>query len=45
MVVKPWKRLPREAVDSPSLELLKTQLYMALSNLTLLDGLRAGGMD
>lgn len=44
-MVKLWKRLPREPVDSGSLPLLKIQLYMALSNQTLLDRLGTRGMD
>jgi len=32
-VVKPWPRLPREAVDAPSLETLRARLDGALSNL------------
>jgi len=32
-VVKHWKRLPREAVDAPSLEVFKAGLDGALSNL------------
>ncbi|KFR09808.1 hypothetical protein N306_03122, partial [Opisthocomus hoazin] len=32
-VVKHWPRLPREAVDAPSLEVFKTRLDGALSNL------------
>ncbi|KFR13580.1 hypothetical protein N306_02329, partial [Opisthocomus hoazin] len=32
-VVKHWHRLPREAVESPSLELFKARLDGALSNL------------
>ncbi|KFW11404.1 hypothetical protein N326_01133, partial [Eurypyga helias] len=32
-VVKPWNRLPREAVDAPSLEVFKARLDEALSNL------------
>ncbi|KFZ64916.1 hypothetical protein N321_02240, partial [Antrostomus carolinensis] len=32
-VVRHWKRLPREAVDAPSLEVLKARLDEALSNL------------
>jgi len=32
-VVKHWNRLPREAVDAPSLEVLKARLNGALSNL------------
>ncbi|KFQ39440.1 hypothetical protein N332_03035, partial [Mesitornis unicolor] len=32
-VVRHWHRLPREAVDAPSLEVLKARLDRALSNL------------
>ncbi|KFP49885.1 hypothetical protein N323_07056, partial [Cathartes aura] len=32
-VVKHWNRLPREAVDAPSLETFKVRLDEALSNL------------
>jgi len=32
-VVRHWHRLPREAVDAPSLETLKARLDGALSNL------------
>ncbi|KFQ87433.1 hypothetical protein N337_02699, partial [Phoenicopterus ruber ruber] len=32
-VVRHWKRLPREAVNAPSLEVLKARLDGALSNL------------
>ncbi|KFW07787.1 hypothetical protein N326_10027, partial [Eurypyga helias] len=32
-VVKDWDRLPREAVDAPSLEVFKARLDEALSNL------------
>ncbi|KFW02242.1 hypothetical protein N326_06954, partial [Eurypyga helias] len=32
-VVRHWNRLPREAVDAPSLELFKARLDEALSNL------------
>ncbi|KFQ95094.1 hypothetical protein Y956_06211, partial [Nipponia nippon] len=31
-VVRHWNRLPREAVDAPSLEVLKARLDGALSN-------------
>ncbi|GAB0202820.1 hypothetical protein GRJ2_002747600 [Grus japonensis] len=31
-VVRPWHRLPREAVDAPSLEVFKTRLDGALGN-------------
>ncbi|KFR01604.1 hypothetical protein N306_14097, partial [Opisthocomus hoazin] len=33
LVVRHWNRLPREAVDSPSLEVFKARLDGALSNL------------
>ncbi|KFQ66103.1 hypothetical protein N335_13469, partial [Phaethon lepturus] len=32
-VVRHWNRLPREAVDAPSLEVFKVRLDRALSNL------------
>ncbi|KFQ06891.1 hypothetical protein N329_05955, partial [Haliaeetus albicilla] len=32
-VVRYWNRLPREAVDAPSLEVFKAKLDEALSNL------------
>ncbi|KFQ95786.1 hypothetical protein Y956_06392, partial [Nipponia nippon] len=32
-VVRHWKRLPREAVDAPSLKVFKARLDGALSNL------------
>ncbi|KGL89249.1 hypothetical protein N301_00265, partial [Charadrius vociferus] len=32
-VVRHWPRLPREAVDAPSLEVFKARLGGALSNL------------
>ncbi|KFP17000.1 hypothetical protein Z169_12540, partial [Egretta garzetta] len=32
-VLKPWNRLPREAVEAPSLEAFKARLDGALSNL------------
>ncbi|KFM00863.1 hypothetical protein AS27_00232, partial [Aptenodytes forsteri] len=32
-VVRHWNRLPREAVDAPSLEVFKASLDGALSNL------------
>ncbi|KFR03903.1 hypothetical protein Y956_04828, partial [Nipponia nippon] len=32
-VVRHWNRLPREAVDAPSLAVLKARLDRALSNL------------
>ncbi|KFW67194.1 hypothetical protein AS28_06046, partial [Pygoscelis adeliae] len=33
MVVRHWNRLPRQAVDAPSLEVFKARLDGALSNL------------
>ncbi|KFP90805.1 hypothetical protein N311_12892, partial [Apaloderma vittatum] len=32
-VVKHWNRLPKEAVDAPSLEVFKARFDVALSNL------------
>ena len=32
-VVTHWNRLPKEAVDAPSLEAFKARLYVALSSL------------
>ncbi|KFP94927.1 hypothetical protein N329_03604, partial [Haliaeetus albicilla] len=32
-VVRHWNRLPREAVDTPSLEIFKVRLDRALGNL------------
>ncbi|KFW02241.1 hypothetical protein N326_06953, partial [Eurypyga helias] len=32
-LVRHWNRLPREAVDAPSLEVFKARLHEALSNL------------
>jgi len=34
-VVRPWIRLPREAVDAPSLEVFKARLDGTLSNTIL----------
>ena len=34
-VVTPWNRLPKEAVDAPSLEAFKIRLDVALSSLVL----------
>jgi len=44
-VVKPWPRLPREAVDAPSLETFQARLDGALSTLIRwkLSLLTAGG--
>jgi len=33
MMVRPWPRSPRAAVDAPSLETFKARLDAALSNL------------
>jgi len=46
-VVRPWHRLPREAVDAPSLEVFKARLDGALSNLVYwkLSLLMAGGLE
>ncbi len=46
-VVRHWHRLPREAVDAPSLETFKARLDGALSNLIWLEMslLLAGGLD
>jgi len=33
-VVRQWHRLPREAVDAPSLEVLKARLNVALGSLS-----------
>ncbi len=46
-VVEHWPRLPREVVDTPSLETFKARLAGALSNLIWLKMslLLAGGLD
>jgi len=46
-VVKHWNRLPKEAVEAPSLEILKVRLDGALSNLVQLkmSFLIAGGLS
>jgi len=46
-VVKHWSRLPREAVDAPSLAVLKARLDGALSNLVWwkMSLLMAGGLE
>jgi len=45
-VVKHWRRLPREAVEAPSLETFKSRLDGALSNLVWLKMslIAAGGL-
>ena len=42
-VVKPWPRLPREAVDAPSLETSQARLDGAPSNLTQAEDVPAHG--
>ena len=46
-VVRPWPRLPREAVASPSLAVFKARLDGALSNLVWwkVSLLVAGGLE
>jgi len=46
-VVRPWPRLPREAVAAPSLAVLKARLDGALSNLGWwkMSRLMAGGLE
>jgi len=46
-MVRPWHRLPREAVAAPSLAVFKARLDMALSNLVWWKGSlpRAGGLE
>jgi len=46
-VVRPWHRLPREAVAAPSLAVFKARLDRALSNLVWrkLPLLGAGGLE
>jgi len=46
-VVKHWHRLPREAVDAPSLAVFKARLDGALSNLIWwkMSLLMAGGLE
>jgi len=42
-VTEPWHRLPREAVESPSLEILKTHLDKVLCSLLWVTLLGQGG--
>ena len=44
-VMEPWNRLPREVVDSRSLEILKTRLDAVLCSLLWVTLLRQGGLD
>jgi len=46
-VIRPWHRLPREAVAAPSLAVFKARLDGALSNLVWwkMSLLRAGGLE
>ena len=46
-VVRQWNRLPREAVDAPSLEVFKARLDGPLSNLVWwkMSLLMAGGLE
>ena len=41
-VTEPWPRLPREVVESPSLEIFKTRLDKVLCNLLWVTLLRQG---
>jgi len=41
-VTEPWNRLPREAVDSPSLEIFKTHLDVVLCSLLWVTLLQQG---
>jgi len=42
-VTEPWPRLPREVVESPSLEIFKTRLDKVLCSLLWVTLLRQGG--
>jgi len=42
-VTEPWNRLPREVVESPSLEIFKTHLDKVLYNLLQVTLLRQKG--
>jgi len=44
-VTEPWPRLPREAVESPSLEIFKPRLDKVLCSLLWVTLLSAGGLD
>jgi len=42
-VMEPWHRLPREVMESPSLEIFKTCLDAVLCNLLYVTLLQQGG--
>jgi len=44
-VTEHWYRLPREVVESPSLEIFKTRLDKVLCSLLVGDPALAGGLD
>jgi len=44
-VTEYWNRLPREVVDSPSLEIFKTDLDNVLCSLLQVTQLQQGGLD
>jgi len=44
-VTEPWPRLPREAVESPSLEIFQTHLDAVLCSLLWVTLLGQGGLD
>ena len=44
-VMEPWPRLPREAVESPSLEIFQTRLGKVLCSLLWVTLLQQGGLD
>ena len=44
-VTEPWTRLPKEVVESPSLEIFKTRLDVVLCSPLWVTLLRQGGLD